>query len=378
VAPGQRFYLQLLGSNSDVSLRIANLIGQVGGALSIYGTSGNDSFTFSAGTTHRLWLNGVEYSFGWQHISGFHFDGLAGNDTITMNGTTVLDTGVLRPAAASMFASWYSAHARSFENVMIVSGGGNDTAQFHDSPGDDVFFADPTSATFSGAGVTNIATGFSRVEAHATGGNDQAGFEDSAGTDTYIASATYAALVGPGFYNLVFGFDATQAVSGHGGSDTATLFDSAGNDLFIGRPTWARFSGTGWSNEAEGFAAVTARADFGGWDMSYFYDSAGNDSYTAGSNYAWMEGGGYRNLGVFFDLMAGYATDGNDIAQLSDSINNDTLELDGRWAKLIGANFNSWANGFDRVSVSGANGGANTVVHRSPHDFVLSQLGTWT
>jgi hypothetical protein len=91
-----------------------------------------------------------------------------------------------------------------------------------------------------------------------------------------------------------------------------------------------------------------------------------------------MTSGGYRNLGVFFELMAGYATTGNDTAQLADSINNDTLELDGSWAKLIGANFNSWANGFDRVSVSGSNGGANTIVRRSAHDFVFNQLGAWS
>ena len=375
---GQRFYVQLLGTNGDVSLRIANLIGQIGNALSIYGTSSNDTFTFSAGTTHRVSLNGIEYAFNWQRINAFHFDGLAGNDTMTMNGTMIGDTGVIRPAAASMFASWYGAHARSFENFAIDAGGAGDTVQFFDSAGNDQFFADPTTAIFTGAGVTNVATGFTRVEAHSSGGNDQARFEDSQYTDTFIAASTYAALIGPGFYNLAFGFDRTWAISGHGGRDTATLFDSAGNDRFVSRPTTATFAGAGWWNQADGFTAVTARAEFGGWDMSYFFDSAGDDTYVAGSNYAWMTSGGYRNLGVFFELMAGYATTGNDVAQLSDSINNDTLELDGSWAKLIGVNFNSWANGFDRVSVSGANGGANKIVHRSAHDFVFNQLGAWS
>jgi subtilisin family serine protease len=377
-AAGQRFYVQLLGTNSDVSLRIANLIGQSGSTLYIYGTAGNDTVTFSAGITHRLTLNGIQYAFNWQTISNFFIDGLGGSDTMTMNGTTILDTGVIRPAAASMFASWYGAHASRFENLTMNAGGAGDTVQFFDSPGNDQFYADPASATFTGAGVTNVAAGFGRVEAQATGGNDQALFEDSQYTDTFIASSTYAALIGPGFYNLVLGFDSTQAISGHGGSDTATLFDSAGNDLFIGRPTWARFSGAGWSNQAEGFAAVTARADFGGWDMSYFYDSAGDDSYVAGSNYAWMTSGGYRNLGLFFDLMAGFALAGNDTAQLADSINNDTLELDGSWARLNGAGFGSWANGFDRVSVSGANGGVNTITRRAAHDFVFNQLGVWS
>jgi hypothetical protein len=53
------------------------------------------------------------------------------------------------------------------------------------------------------------------------------------------------------------------------------------------------------------------------------------------------------------------------------------LELDGSWARLNGAGFGSWANGFDRVSVSGANGGVNTITRRAAHDFVFNQLGTW-
>jgi subtilisin family serine protease len=377
VVEGQRLYVQLLGTNSDVSLRIANVLGQAGKTLYVYGTGGNDTFSYNAGTTHRFAVNGVEYAFGWEYINGLNFNGLAGSDTITLAGTTILDRAVLRPGAASLSASWYQANASGFENVTIISGGGADTAVFYDSAGDDSFVANPTSTTFVGAGATNVANGFARVEAYASTGNDVATFHDSTGNDTYIASPVYAALVGAGFYNLVFGFDRTQAHSTAGGSDSATLFDSTGNDVFAASPNSAALYGAGWRNEANGFAAVTAHATGGGWDMAYFFDSAGNDDYVAGSNYAWLEGSGFKNCGVFFDLMVGYASAGDDDARLVDSIYNDRLELDGRWAKLNGAGFFDWANGFDRVNVSGANGGNNTIVHTSPHEFLFSQLGTW-
>ncbi|MEX2141962.1 MAG: hypothetical protein WD894_22035, partial [Pirellulales bacterium] len=61
----------------------------------------------------------------------------------------------------------------------------------------------------------------------------------------------------------------------------------------------------------------------------------------------------------------------------TDSIYNDSLELDGKWAKLNGSGFLSWANSFDRVDVNGYNGGANNIIRRSTHDFVFSQYGAW-
>jgi len=377
VLAGQRYYVQLLGTNSDASLRVTNLIGQAGTTLYINGTSGNDTFSFTAGTMHRLTLNGTEYSFGWQHIKGFNFYGVGTGDTVTLAGTTIADQGAMRPGAASLWASWYQANASGFASTTLASGGGGDTVRFYDSAGDDVFIAFATSATFNGGGFTNVAYGFSRVEAYASSGNDQATFHDSAGNDTYIATPSYGALIGSGYFNVAFGFDRTRAESANGGSDNATLFDSAGNDVFSATPTSARFYGAGWSNQADGFDSVLARADYGGWDMAYLNDSAGDDSYVAGSNYAWMQGAGYKNTAVFFDLMAGYASTGNDTANLTDSIYNDSLELDGKWAKLNGYGFLSWANSFDRVDVSGFNGGANNIIRRSTHDFVFSQYGAW-
>jgi subtilisin family serine protease len=377
VVAGQRYYVQLLGTNSDVSLRLTNLIGQAGNTLYINGTAGADTFSFTAGTTHGLTLNGVDYSFGWQNIRRLNFYAVGAGDTVTMNGTTIADHGSMGLGAVSMWTSWYEANATGFATTTLNSGGGGDLVRMYDSAGNDTFVANPTTATLSGGGFTNVANGFARVEGIASRGNDQATLYDSAGDDTFIATSSYGALVGSGYFNVAFGFDLTRAESSAGGTDNATMFDSAGNDVFSATPTSARFSGAGWANQADGFESVLARADYGGWDMAYFNDSTGDDNYVAGSNYAWMHGAGYRNTAVFFDLMAGYASTGNDTANLTDSIYNDSLELDGKWAKLNGYGFLSWANSFDQVNVNGYNGGANQIIRRSAHDFVFSQYGAW-
>jgi subtilisin family serine protease len=374
---GQRYYVQLAGSNNNLTLRITNLVNQNGTSLYVYGTAGNDTMTFESGNVHVVTVNGATYRLNATSLSSFNFDGGLGNDTITLDGHAGADSAVLRVGAASLTSGWYNANATNVEAVTINSRGGGDTARFYDSAGNDTISATPTSATFNGQGFSNTAHGFARVEAQASLGFDMALFQDSAGIDTFIASPTYAALIGTGYYNLALGFDATQANSISGGHDNATLFDSAGNDVFSSTPSSTIFSGGGFYNVAQGFKAVLAQASTG-WDMAYFYDSQGDDSLTSGTNYAWLEGSGYRNCGVFFDLVAGFASTGNDVANLSDGVGNDTLETDGRWAKLNGYGYFEWANGFDRVNASGVNGGSNTRTYRSAIDYVLSQTGSWS
>jgi subtilisin family serine protease len=373
---GQRYFVQLAGSNNNVTLRVTNLVNQNGTSLYVYGTAGNDTMTFEAGNVHVVTVNGATYRLNATSVSSFNFDGGLGNDSLTLDGHAGADSAVLRAGAASLTSAWYNANATSVEGVTINSRGGGDTARFYDSAGNDTISASPTSATFNGQGFSNTANGFARVEAQASVGFDMALFQDSPGTDTYIASPTYAALIGTGYYNLALGFDATQADSTAGGKDNATLFDSAGNDLLSSTPTSALFSGNGFYNVAKGFDSVLAQASTG-WDMAYFHDSAGDDSLTSGSNYAWLEGSGYRNCGVFFDLIAGFASGGNDVANLTDGVGNDTLETDGGWAKLNGYGYFEWANGFDRVNAAGVNGGSNTRSYRSAIDYVLNQTGAW-
>ena len=63
------------------------------------------------------------------------------------------------------------------------------------------------------------------------------------------------------------------------------------------------------------------------------------------------------------------------MANLSDGVGNDSLEADGRWAKLNGYGYFEWVNGFDRVNAAGINGGANTRSDRSAIDYVLESDG---
>ena len=129
-------------------------------------------------------------------------------------------------------------------------------------------------------------------------------------------------LIGAGFYNVAFGFDATEAQSlfGRRGRGHVVRFGRQ-RRVFLGGPTWATFSGAGWSNRPAASTRRLARAESGGWDMAYFFDSAGDDELRCRPRT--MRGctaAAFRNCGVFFDLMAAYASDGNDTANLTDSI----------------------------------------------------------
>ena len=211
-------------------------------------------------------------------------------------------------------------------------------------------------------------------------GDDQASFHDSIGNDTYIASSNLRRPRRHGFLQPRFRLRlarrpsrATAAATRPRSSTRPATTCSSG-----GRPRPRSTAPVG-RTEANGFAAVDrpGRLAAGGtWRISSTRPAT--TSYVAGSNYAWLDGAGYRELGRVLRPHGGLRHDGNDDRTASATRSTTTrLELDGRWAKLNGIGFFDWSNGFDRVNVSGSNGGTNTVVHHSPHEFVFSQLGTW-
>jgi hypothetical protein len=63
VRQGETLFVRVVGQANDVDFRLLNLVSHVGSSVSIYGTSGNDSFTFTAGGQHELSINGVAYRF---------------------------------------------------------------------------------------------------------------------------------------------------------------------------------------------------------------------------------------------------------------------------------------------------------------------------
>jgi hypothetical protein len=253
-----------------------------GSTLFVYGTSGNDSFDFTAGgTSNTVTLNGASYTIDPSQIHKVYFYGEGGTDRATLTDTLNKASANFYPHFATLSGLNYYV-AVNHTAYKFAFGKSGDTASFHDSPGNDIFYAGKGSAGMYDSGLTylNSATGFSINNGYsAHGGTDTARFYDSPGDDTYFAGQGYAGMFDSAdtYSNYAKGFAITHGYSSQGGSDTAHLFDSnaAGTSIggtFFGNGADARLIGYHYDNTATGFGDVEAYAST--FNDFYYFDGA--------------------------------------------------------------------------------------------------------
>ena len=63
VVAGQTYDLQIIGTNSNVSIALANLVSLVGGTLNIHGSLAADTVQITVGNGVQLSINGISYQF---------------------------------------------------------------------------------------------------------------------------------------------------------------------------------------------------------------------------------------------------------------------------------------------------------------------------
>lgn len=420
---GTEFYLKITGDSNDIDIRLTNLVSISGTTVSVLGTSSNDTFTFSAGSTHNLTVNGTNYAFFDASVTNFVFDGGTGSDSITIDGTSANETAVLRVGDVTFSSAEYALDADQIESVSIDGNGGSDAASFYDSTGNDLFygFADGAVLFDQNATFYHVANGFSQVDAFATaggidraylfdsagddlylgysdsvtlrandesysntahdfervdgyateGGQDQARFYDTAGDDNFYGLPNYSLMQGAdgSYVNYARGFDRVDAYSTLGGNDRAYLYDSAGNDLFYGLPEYAvmRDSVGQYENYAHGFSRVDARSSAGGTDRAYLYDSTGNDRFYGLPGYSAMlgENNVYFNFVEGFARVDGYSNNGGtDRAYLFDSSGDDMYYGYSDYSVIFdqSGTFYNYAHGFGRVDAFATAGGQDEAI----------------
>ena len=333
---GQEFYVCVLGTNASASYRLSNLVSVTGTTVNIAGTSGNDSFSFTAGNNHSIIVDGVTHTFSSLAVNTFNFSGGGGTDTIVMTGTSGSEISTLRVGTASMVGTGFTVATTSVENATVYSSGGVDTAIFYDSAGDDFYTTKTTITSMTGAGYQNVAVAYTRTFGYASTGNDTAQLYDGTGNDQFYAHPEYGVLSGANnsFYNYAGGFDRLYAFAS-GGIDKAYLYDGVTSDQFIATPTYGLLKGN--NNEfylhASAFDEVNAYSTAGGFDVAYLYDGAGDDQFLGRSDYSLMVNSTntYKNVASAFDQVYGYASQGNDTANLYDGSGDDTFVAQQLW-----------------------------------------------
>lgn len=426
---GQMFTLVITGDNPDATIRVANLLVDGQGKLSVYGTDGDDAFLIRAGQSQQVKVNGVVYDqFHAVTDQVIEVKGRGGNDVGTIVGTEADEVATLGPGAAELTGPDHRVSMEGMPRIIVGGIGGDDRAEILDSPGDDELVVEPRKVTLSGEGFSLEALRFAKVEvnagsggtdtaevhdtvgndsfvgasryaglsgqgylvqmrnfqevqAHAqAGGNDDARFYDSPGDDTFHATPHEAILQGDGvqyqFYNRAEGFQTISAFATLGGVDTAQMFDSPGDDLFFGGPVESALLGEGFHNRAKFFEHIEARADEGGDDEARLFDSPGDDAFDARPNHAEMAGPGdeFTVTADSFDTITGFSdAGGRDQAELHGTDGHDLFSGSPLGGNLSGAGFTNYVKSFEKVSVRAGLGGVDVArLYDSPENDTLT------
>ncbi|MFN0196127.1 MAG: Calx-beta domain-containing protein [Planctomycetaceae bacterium] len=367
-----------------------------GDTLQINGTNGNDVFNLqlapppaapggvsAASTNHSLTINGVAQNIPANRYRFLNLNGLAGNDTLLLNGTTASETAVLEPGGIQFKSPSLNVNGSSFSTIDVTGGGGNDTADLKDSAGDDVFTGTPTLASLVGAGFTNTVRGFSLAQGLAyAGGFDIANLLDSTGNDRFLGRDVRSQMTGTGFYNSASRFEQVNAFADMGGFDIASLYGSPGDDVLVSRPDRTSLKGPGFENIANRFDNVTAYATPGGNDTATIFDSAGNDRYVGTANNGAMSGfvsiGGpaYLNQAIDFKVLEVIASTGHDEADMKNIRAVDTVFGQGSEFTLTRSVQKDKLTGFDVITGRAA-AGQTVTADLNAIDYAFVTEGAW-
>ncbi|MFH1919863.1 MAG: hypothetical protein ABIP48_08270 [Planctomycetota bacterium] len=336
--------------------------------LGLLGTPEPDVLVFTAGSTPGSWtvtLNDVPQDDVSGDTITLDFDGLGGNDTVTLTGSGGADRADLWPGHGTLSGEGYSVAVANVESVTINGGGGTDVAALRDNPaGKDTFTADPDAATLSGDGYSNQVVSFRYVHAFSTSGDSDTAYlhDDPNGDDTLKAGPTEAKLYGGDYYIRAKSFRDVYAYGTPGDKDVAALVGNPnGIDTFLAYPDVATLSGAGYSNQAASFGYVQARGTPGNDDVAYLHDDPdGYDILKAWPAKAKLYGEYYQNRALSFGNVYAYSTPGNsDVAVLVDSSGNDTFEAWPKMARLSGADFSNQVESFRSVHAYARAGGTD-------------------
>jgi subtilisin family serine protease len=275
-AAGTRFYVRMVGANSDVDVKVTNLVTIAGNSVVISGTSGNDSVFYSAATSQAI-VNGTSYQIG--SATDIRIDGGAGTDTLTLAGSSQLVEEVrLTASGATLKSNKLRLTASGFETQQAM-GQKQDRVIFEDSSGDDLFESTPQWSRMTMKGRINSASDFGIVIAGASGGYDNAVLVGSTGSDSLVATPSVATLQTAAHTAQTWGFETVVVRAVAGGNDKATVQDSTGTDWLEVNGQSTSLRGTGYSLAIENFATATFTSQ-GGNDFVSFNGTAGIDRFS--------------------------------------------------------------------------------------------------
>ncbi len=341
---GEEFFVKVIGTNNSTDFRLTNLVSVNGTTVQVNGTSAADTFSFVAGNTHTVSVNGVDYSFASIAVNSITINGLGGGDSIVAYGSSANETALMGLHSAQLSSAGYTLTASKIEEIVFVGGGGLDTAYLYGTIGDDTYRTYGDRVVMSGDGYYNRASHFDTTYGFANSAGDTAWMYGSNNRDTYRTYDDRVVMSGTSYYNRAIGFGNTYGYS-DSTDDVAWMYGSTGDDTYRTYDERVVMSSDGYYNRATGFATTWAYANSAG-DVAWMYGSAGNDQYRASSTHAVMSGAGFYNAAAGFNETYAYADSPGDQAWMYGSAGDDTYRTYGDRVVMSGVGYYNRATGF--------------------------------
>ena len=94
---GEEYFVKIEGAESNIDVRVANLVRRVGNGAMVYGTDQNDTFEFAPGLLYTITINGLDYLYDFHPYSlvTVTFDGGPGHDQALLTGSNRADVATL-------------------------------------------------------------------------------------------------------------------------------------------------------------------------------------------------------------------------------------------------------------------------------------------
>jgi len=377
-AAAQNYWIKLSGANADVDLRLVNLVGQAGTAVTVSGTTAADTFALEQAADYAVTINGVDYHFGPAGVATIAFNGVSGGDSAVLGGSTVVDTVQMNPKSASLNTGTLLASVTNCPTITVRGNGGTDTVTMNDSTLADTLTASPQTAVLAGPGFTNTVEQMPNIYVYArNGGRDLAYLNGGASKDK-IKFDTNVAWIRAGSYYIRPKFFDEMYVDGMGGTtDTAIFYDTPGVDVLAASPTETTVTTGGVIYRVTSFENVTVYGT--AIDTATFSDSSGDDIFNGLNHKSYMYGSGYKVVSRGFKKVTATASTGFDKARLYDTALDDHYECRPGISKVTGGGtsvLSITAQGFDRVSLVPTQGGFDTAdLYDTPDNDRLDAAG---
>ena len=389
VQDGQTYLLRVSGDSADAQFVVTNLVAVDGAEVHVFGTTEDDEFEFAPTGSYQIMINGVEYHFDDTQYEKIFFNGGDGDDTVKLTGGPDTEVARFFPDNGTFEGNGFLVTVEEVTSITAYGGGGTDSAFMYDSPGDDQFYALQDYGRMTGDGFALETFDFMFNYGYATtrdGGNDVAYLEDTPGGDKFKfdwpkPGQFFGKMYGGGvYYNRAKNFEQIEAVMTDG-KNLARLFDSEGDDTLFTQKEESRMTGPCYDVTVSGYNTFIAYASQGN-DIAYLEDSDDDDTTRARPHKVVLWG--EKDKATTYEITARKFDEyhfekkhaGYDRAKLHDTALTDHAIAEGNSAALYlndnGLDLLYEVVAFDWVKLYGTDGGdQNTIEKEDPLDFDL-------